>query len=417
MRPNNYVSVVWVIVAAAALIGCGSSSKSNQPKPTGLKKRVLLTNQQSNVIDLLDAQKDVFSTKNFGATSPTKIITAGGQTAVLDSAQANFTVVDNTKETVTFTSILNDVAVDLALTPDGKTVFLAERNSNAIQFATTADGAVSPTTITVPNPRRLVMSPNGTRLLVFSDPQAGITHSFFIIDTGSKGVIQVTSTNLDQPITGVFGTSDDQAFILNCGPECGGTTASVTPVNFSGVFANPQVPATVGTPIDLHGGGATAGLMNGSSLYVAGTPATFPAAVTCPLSRCGTLNVVNTSSLSASTPIAVTDGLHQKMAFTNSRVYLGATGCTVDPGTAANTVRGCLSIFNTGTSGVTFPQESSFRQNFDVTGFQPISNRSVIYVVQGGELDIFDVTTDAVATGITKIDIFGKAVDVVQIDP
>jgi hypothetical protein len=66
---------------------------------------------------------------------------------------------------------------------------------------------------------------------------------------------------------------------------------------------------------------------------------------------------------------------------------------------------------------VKFPEEPSFRQSFDVTGLQPISNRSVIYVVQGGELDIFDTTTDAVATGITAIDVVGKAFDVVQIDP
>ncbi|HZD94196.1 MAG TPA: hypothetical protein VE133_08080, partial [Candidatus Sulfotelmatobacter sp.] len=71
----------------------------------------------------------------------------------------------------------------------------------------------------------------------------------------------------------------------------------------------------------------------------------------------------------------------------------------------------------TTTPGVVFPVESSFRQNFNVTGLQPISNRNVIYVVQGGELDIFDTTTSAAATGITQLDIVGTAFDVVQIDP
>jgi hypothetical protein len=416
MRPNSYVSVVWVMLAAAALAGCGGSSTSNQPKPSGLKKRVLLSNQQQNVINLLDAQKDVLTTKTFGATSPTKIVTAGGQTAVLDSAQPNFNVIDNTKEQVTFTPLLADVPFDVALTPDGKVAFLAERNSSIVQFSTTADGAVSPSNIFIPTPRRLVMSPNGTRLLAFTDPQAFITNSFFVIDPVNKTVVQVTSPNLDQPITAVFGSSDDQAFILNCGPECGGTTASVAVANFTGVFATPAVQPTVGAPINLQGGGATVGLINGSSLFVAGTPATFPP-ITCPLSRCGTLNVINTGSLTASAPVAVTDGLHQKMAFVNNRVYVGASGCTVDPGTLANTVRGCLSIFNTTNSSLVFPVESSFRQNFDVTGLQPISSRNVIYVVQGGEIDFFDPTTDAVAPGITRVDIVGKAFDLVQIDP
>ena len=69
------------------------------------------------------------------------------------------------------------------------------------------------------------------------------------------------------------------------------------------------------------------------------------------------------------------------------------------------------------TSAAVFPTESSFRQNFDVTGLQPISGRNIIYVVQGAELDIFDTTTDTLAPGVTQIDVVGKAFDVVQIDP
>jgi hypothetical protein len=253
---------------------------------------------------------------------------------------------------------------------------------------------------------------------VFSDPQSQPNiNTFFVIDIATKALTAVTSPNLDQPITAVFGGSDTQAFVLNCGGECGGTAAGVVSVDFSGVFSTPAVPATVGTPVSVPGG-ATVGLLNGSSLFVAGSaaPTAGPSAA-CPLSRCGALTIVNTGSLTASAPVAITDGLHGKMALANGRLYIGASGCTVDPVPATNTVRGCLSIFNTGTPGVKFPQESSFRQNFDVTGFQPISGRNVIYIVQGGELDIFDTTTDALATGITQLDVVGRAVDVVQIDP
>jgi hypothetical protein len=422
MRANGYVSLAWAVLLAMVTAGCGSSSSSNQPKPSGLKKRVLLTNVQSNAINLLDAQKDTFTTKNFGASAPTKIITAGGQTVVLDSTQTDLTIFDNTKEQVTFSALLEDIPTDIAITPDGKTAFAAERNLSAVQFSSTADGSVSPNKIPIPSPGRMVMSPNGSKLLVFPDPRAQVppnTNSFYVIDVASKGLAIVQSPNLDQPITAVFGSSDNQAFILNCGDECGGTAAGVALADFSGVFNMPQVPGTVGTPVAVPG--ATVGLLNGSTLYVAGTPTpaspSLPPGFSCPLSRCGTLSLVNTGSLSAAAPVAITDGLHGKMAFANNRLYVGASGCTVDPGSAANTVRGCLSIFNTGTPGVKFPQESSFRQNFDVTGLQPISNRNVIYVVEGGELDIFDTTTDALATGITQLDVVGKAIDVVQIDP
>ena len=411
------------MLLAAVMAGCGSSSTSNQPKPTGLKKRVLLTNLQGNTINLLDAQKDLPSTKSFGAVAPTKILTAGGQTVALDSTAADLTIIDNTKEQVTFSAVLEDLASDIAITPDGKTVFAAERNLNAVQFGTTADGAVSPTLISIPAARRLVMSPGGTKLLVFTDPLSQPSSngdSFWVIDVASKGLAIVTSpTKLDQPITAVFGTSDTQAFILNCGDECGGTGASVVSVDFSGVLSNPATPASFGPSVPVPG--ATVGFLNGTSLFVAGTPTptspSLPPGFICPLSSCGTLSIVNTQAGTASAPIAITDGLHEKVASTNGRLYIGASRCTVQAGSAPNTVRGCLSIFNTGTSGVKFPEESSFRQSFDVTGLQPISNRNVIYVVQGGELDFFDTTTDAVATGITRIDIVGKAFDLVQIDP
>lgn len=399
------------------MAGCGSNTTSNKPKPTGLKKRVLLSNQQGNAINLLDASKDTFTIKNMGASAPTKMVAAGGFTAVLQAGRSNITVVDNTAESATTSALFDDIAVDIAISSDGKVAWVAERNNGVVQSATTVDGVVNTALIHVPNARRLVMSPNGTKLLVFSDPLAQTapnTHTFFVVDTASRAVQAITDTTfLDQPFTAVFGSSDTQAFILNCGAECGGVAASVASVNFSGapVFAPATGPVTVP--------GATAGLLNGSTLYVAGTPATPPTGPgpTCPLSRCGELTPVNTGALTPGTSVPITDGLHEKMAFANGRLYVGASACTVDPGSAANTVRGCLSIFNTSTSGVTFPTESSFRQNFDVTGFQPISARNVIYVVQGGELDIFDTTTDAPSTSITPLDIVGKAFDVVQIDP
>lgn len=379
---------------------------------------MLVTNQEASVVQFVDAKRDQLNAKVLSAPGPTKIVTANGKTVVLDSTANALSIIDNPTEAVTFTLNLDDQPVDIAITADGTTAFAAESNLGEIRFGTTADGNLSPQILHISNARRLVMSPNGSKLLVFTDPQAqsNIT-TFFVIDTASKGIIAITSPSFDQPITAVFGTSDTQAFILNCGAECGGAAASVVSVDFSGVFSNPATPATIGTPVPVPA--ATTGLLNGGNLYVAGTPNPAPTGpgAACPLSRCGTLTTVNTSSFTASAPVPITDGLHEKMAFANNRVYVGSSRCSVDPGSAPNTVRGCLSIFNTSTSATTFPQESSFRQNFDVTGLQPISNRNVIYVVEAGELDIFDTTTDTIVPSTTPIDIVGKAISAVQIDP
>ena len=414
MRRNSYLSHLLIASLALAVAGCGSSTSNNAPKPTGLKKRVLLSNTAAGTVTVMDAQKDVLSAKVLGATSPTKMLTAGGTTIVMDSSSSLITVIDNATEAVTFPAPIGDQPFDIAISPDGKNAWAAMRNFGFVQSVDTTNG-VARGVLRIGNARRLVMSPKGTKLLVFPDPQGQIppnTHTFFVVDTATSAVQVVTdAVNLDQPVNAVFNGSETQAFILNCGAECGGINASVTFADFT----NPT--ATFAPILPIPVAGATVGLINGSNIYVAGTPPQPPPVAGCPISRCGVLTVINATALTPGAAIPITDGDHEKMAFANNRVYVGAAGCTVEPGTAANTVRGCLSIFNTGTSAAVFPAESSFRQTFDVTGLQPISGRSIIYVVQGAELDIFDTTTDALASGVTQIDVVGRAFDVVQIDP
>ena len=412
MRRNSYLSNFLVASLALAIAGCGSGTSNNTPKPTGLKKRVLISNTAAGTVTVFDAQKDLSSTKVLAATSPTKMLTAGGTTIVMSSATSLITVIDNPTETVTLSAPIGDQPFDIAISPDGKNAWAAMRNFGFVQSVDTTTGVARPV-LRIGNARRLVMSPKGTKLLVFPDPQGQVppnTSTFFVVDTATSAVQAVTdAVHLDQPFTAVFNGSETQAFILNCGQECGGTLTSVVFADFT----NPSTTFSANIPVQ----GATVGLINGTNLYVAGTPPQPPPVAGCPISRCGVLTVINATALTAGTPIPITDGDHEKMAFANNRIYVGATRCTVEPGSAANTVRGCLSIFNTGTSATTFPPESSFRQNFDVTGFQPISGRNIIYIVQGDELDIFDTNTDTLAPGVTQLDVVGQAFDVVQIDP
>src|SRR5262249_15752512 len=157
MRPNGYVLVVWM-AALTAVIGCGSSSSStpNTPPPTGLSKRVLLTNKTASTVNLLDAKRDTLTTKTFAATAGSKMVTANGKTAVLSSTAPTITIIDNTTEVVTFNMALDDQPVDVAITTDGATVFAAERNLGEVRFGTTVDGAVNPSIIHIPSARRLV---------------------------------------------------------------------------------------------------------------------------------------------------------------------------------------------------------------------------------------------------------------------
>lgn len=436
MRRKRYVHLTWILGLAALLSGCGSSSSSSTPSstppPTGLTKRALVSNQTGNFINIMDAKKDVRSLKTVAATSPTKMVTAGGQTAILESIVAQVSIFNNTTEAVAFQPLLADIPTDVVITSDGKTVWVAERNNGFVQSVDTATGIVT-NSIPVPSVDRLVLSPNGTKLLAFSDNPQGLVgpggsgvfqNAFFVIDTATASTTHQATPILlspgDQPFSAVFGTSETQAVILNCGAGCGGnggpsnpvpTSPSVMNVDFTNASA-PVLGSHVAVPA------ATTGLLSNGNLFIAGT--TSPTAAVTPGS--GFLQVLNATSLApAGAPVQITDGLHTFMVLTsNNHLYIAATGCTPGPVLANNTRVGCLSIANVNNPGaptVALPAESALRQNFDVTGVQPISGRSVVYVVQGGELDFFNVNTDNVDSTITPIDIVGVAFGVVQIDP
>jgi hypothetical protein len=417
---KTYVLRVCVASLAVLLAACGggsssSSGNSTTTQPlTGLKKRVLLSNQLAGSVTIFDAQKDQISTKAFGISGATKLVAASGMTVVMQQAVsgsgASIQVIDNVTETLIVSLALRDQSFDVAISTDGKTGYTAMRNVGQVAVFDTTSGQLQIIS-GLPLVTRLVEGTNEHKILAFADNANGLVTpgqgTFFVIDTATNTAKSVTGAPLDQPFSAVFDptdTTDNTAFILNCGPECGGTTASVVRVNFS----NPAAP-TFGTPVPVSA--ATVGVLNGTSLFVAGSPSA---------GSTGTMQTINTGTLSASAPITITNGHHTKMVMaSNNRLYIGATACTAvpDPNPSLNLTRGCLSIVNTTSGAVVMPEVSSFRQNFDVTGIQPISGRTVVYVCFGGELDIFDTNSDTAIIPNPPIDIVGKAFDVVLIDP
>lgn len=414
MRRSRYFALSLAALLTLWLAGCGGSSTS---APSGITKRVFVSNETGSLnitpptgvgipagLQIVNANNDTLSTTTIGAPGAAKTITAGGFTVVLDFGQNSVSIVDNSKESVTQTFGTPNLVTDVALTSNGATAYASISTIGVLDSIITSSG--SGTGLNLPSVSRLVMSPNGTKLLAFvNNPNAQPfnTGGFFIVDTASNGVTPVTDPSLDQPFSAVFNGSETKAFILNCGPECGGTTASVVPIDFSG--ATP----VFGTKITLQA--ATVGLLSGSTLFVAGTSPPPPVGT-----GTGVLQVINTGSSSISGSFTITDGLHQKMVMaSNNRLYIGAAACTTVNDVATGMTRGCLTIFNTSNSALVFPEFNPLRNAFDVTGIQPISNRTVVYVAEGGKLDIFDTNTDQLT--FNQVVIFGKAIDVVQVDP
>ncbi len=94
----------------------------------------------------------------------------------------------------------------------------------------------------------------------------------------------------------------------------------------------------------------------------------------------------------------------------NGQLFVGSSTCT-NVNISGGEVRGCLSIVNTATGVITAPPD-----NGNVTAIEPVPNRDVVYVCEGGALRIYDTTTDKPQTTPEQPNVVGQAIDVKVVD-
>jgi len=411
---------IFVLLGTLFLVSCAnySNPSSNNRNTTGLKLRAFVTNPlrptgfgSTPVIEVIDALNDKLSgpislsTAQPGtmAVFPNKrftLVYGGGS-----GSNNSIAIINNAQEAVVGSALsLPGPSESMVVSPDNVTGYVAVpsasvngRSQGVVEVLNLNTNTIT-ATLPVPGARFVAVSHNGNRVLVFGNPigtfsgLAVITPS--LIGTSQNPVLEVPAdpTEFDHPVGGVFSSDDNTAYILNCGAECTGTTAGVTALNM-----NTNMP---GLPLAVDA--ATIGMLSGTTLYVAGTPP----GTACPSGTagqtCGTLSVIDTTSMTVSnqSPIFITDGYHNRMEMgANGQLFIGARTCST----------GCLSIFDTNQSKVNFSSDTG-----DVTGIQPITTRNVVYVCENDELRIYDTTTDKLQAN--QIDIIGQAVDVKLVD-
>lgn len=392
-----------IILVSGCSAGHNTFGQGPLPTPTPATARLLVSDNTSSTVIVVDAITDLI-TKTISTPTPGKMVSAGGTTLIQSTQSGSVALFDNATETIRFNVILVAQPVDIALTPDGQTAWVAE-NNGTVQSINTATSAITSTTA-VTGVQRLVMGPQGTTVLAFSNTNATnntAANSFVVILPSPLTPVTIANSGLDHPANGIFAVDDEHFLVLNCGVECGGINAGIV-----GVVLTNTGTSTQSSPLVLSG--ATVGLLNGTTAFVAGSPTTGL--------NTGTLQVVNSSALTASAPIHIADGQHSLMSLTsNGRLYIGSTSCTLGVANAQNLRQGCLSIFDTAAQTVTPVLLLATRPNGDVTGLAPVAGRNVIYVVQGGVVDIFDITTNAVSTVAIAPTVPGTAFDVVQLQP
>ncbi len=379
-------------IAVLGITGCGGNSVTTETKvsklpPSGLTKRVFITNEFTGRINVLDASTDQASSAAIVLGGDLQLLVPIGTTSTLVYNRGNNTVtlVGNHSEAVSGNSItLPGVTEQILLSADGKTAYAPILATAEVAVLDLTNRVVSAHITGIPGIRRLVMNKAGSKILAFSNDQ----DFFYVINTADNTKTQVSG--LDRPFNGVFSPDDSKAYILNCGAECGGVSAKVTVLDMGTL--------TAGASVNV--GGATVGLSDGTNLYVAGTPTPGN----------GTLDVISLANLSrtSASSIAISDGLHTLMSLTNGKLYIGARGCTI-------TVTGCLSIYTVAGGAVVLSKPNGQSNVLgDVTAIEPIKDRTVTYVIEAGNLRIYDQKTDQPQA--KQIDIAGAVYDVKQVD-
>jgi hypothetical protein len=447
-RLKKSVLVPGVLFAASiCLISCSKASKPKDP-PSGLDTRVLASQSVTagstfGSLVIVNAYNDTLPrVSGVGAgtlnTPGLMEMSANRATVIVFDAGTNKVDIVNTyTEAISGSITLPGSTTSMVIPAQSATLGFAAVPTASVSGILTPAGAVvvmnltsnsTISTIGVPSAQTVVSNAGGTQVLAFSadsDTMAVLSPAIAVspvdqgCDSGSLSAACFLVTGFSRPVYAIYSSDGSTAYVLNCGLECGGTQpASVAVVNTATFAITNTIPVE----------GATWALLSGTTLYVTGTPPPpTPGANTCAggpttaATTCGRLNIVDLNSLAVvnTQDLYIPDGYHDRMDISaNGQLFIGSHTCTTigDVNNPVGEVRGCLAIYNTAEGNVVIPPD-----NGDVTGLTGLTNRYVEYVVEGGNLRVYDTDLDIllenedyIPTG--TIPIVGVVIDVKEID-
>jgi hypothetical protein len=285
------MSAAAALVVAAALAGCGTTTYfAGRPNPpSGLPNRVLITIQYPTAsipggLEIVDAYYDIRYKYNSTSSAPAYAI-SGLPTSSLpwtiqnmpeeqlgavyssSVSSGNITLVNYATESSPGT--LNNLIFPTPsafITRNQAYAFAASQEAGVLSVSNrTTGGGVS---LSLPGVYRVSVNPSSTVALVFvqndnhvyypraltagqtvnysggpgtwpkaavdCEPQQAPAWCLFQAQspdhTDATGNYYGAPLTFDRPIKAVFSADGGTAYVLNCGPECGGTTASVSPL-------------------------------------------------------------------------------------------------------------------------------------------------------------------------------------------
>jgi hypothetical protein len=410
--------------------------------PSGILNRVLIAVQNPGALtkgslQIVDAFYDIrhsfnnkvasFSISGYSGADPETIQNMPEEQAgaVYGSGDGSYALVDYANEKQTTTVSLNGQSSSVYISHDQRYVFAANQTAHVVTVLDRTLGTSYG--LNVPNVYRVSINPSGTAALIFVQDSNAV-YSVYKLQTNQKvpsNAVDCEPQNLpvycvlpvpgsfDRPTKAVFSADGATAFVLNCGPECGGTQASVSYLPVAGIIIQSGAPIPPGAPTTVTAtvpvpGGTTDALQNGDLLYLAGQqlqPDGYFA---------GNLSIMDVAGQKITGSYSISDGTHLKMAFAdNNTLWIGSLLCTQGERyhQGATTNLGCMTMFNTSTNSVTMID--SYKG--DGTGIAAVTGLNKVYTAEGGQVYIYN-TVDGSSLDNSQVTVTGTAYDVAYMD-
>ncbi|MGD0096432.1 MAG: hypothetical protein ABSB60_08055 [Terracidiphilus sp.] len=464
------MSAVAALAVATALAGCGTTTyfAGRTLPPSGLANRVLIAVQNpgtfsAGALEIVDAFYDIRF--KYNSTSTAAAYTVAGFSGALPISIQNLpeelngavynsgsggsmSLIDYANEKVGGSVSLNGAASSVFVTRNLTYVFAANQASHVLTVANRGNNSSYP--LSLPGVYRVSVNPGGSVALAFVQNSnyvyypRNLTAAQTIAYAGGPstwptGAVDCEPQNapgwclfealspddnkplvFDRPIKAVFSNDGGTAYILNCGPECGGSVSSISAVSVAPlVFTAGQQSGSLPTHAALAAatfnipGGASNALVDSSTMYVVGQekmPDGFWG---------GQLTVVNlprgsATSMTKSAQVGISDGapgaVSRMILADDDTLWIGMTQCT--NGERANNKQpdGCLSMVNTTSDAVTLVP-----YNGDATGIAAVTGLHKIYTAEGGQIYIYS-TVNGTAIDNQYVTVTGTAYDVAYMD-
>ncbi|HEX3893719.1 MAG TPA: hypothetical protein VHW46_14175 [Terracidiphilus sp.] len=464
------MSAAAAIVVAAAMAGCGSTTyfAGRLLPPSGLTTRVLIAIQNPSALtkgglQIVDAFYDTrfkfnsiavtFSISGFSGALPISIQNMPEEQtgAVYGSGDGSLTLINYQKESSTgAVKGLTGTSSGIFITRNESYVVAAQQAVHALTIVNESTGAT--VALGLPGIYRVSVNAGGSMALAFvqnsnfvyyprqltaaqtiaysggsstwpkaavdCEPQNAPLWCLFQAQspdaTDATGNTYGAPLAFDRPIKAVFSEDGGTAYVLNCGPECGGSASSVSllpvaPMIFLTSQQSGALPTTGAiTTIPVPGGSSNA-LITGSTMYVVGQQLLSDGLFT------GNLTTLNLSNNTAGSPVSISDGtpggVSRILLGDDNTLWISMTKCNNGERFTTGQAYGCLTMYNTSTNSVTMLEPYLG----DATGIANVEGYHKIYAVQGGQVYIFS-TKDGSSINNQNVTVTGTAWDVAFMD-